>query len=296
MDYYTVKQEYKLDIGPIELSIFEWIIQCPEKYMNSITYNNDDITFKIDINKNDYKFKLTRINNDWNLEFISEDSDDVKCLNIQMQIIDMIETINNKYKKNNSNNLVIDNLKIIMDIIENVVDEYEFDEPEEEEYEQDEEQTDEDIGKQISNMFVTKNNNNNNNKNNNDNDDNDEESIDVSDSYEISEMSFFSEDNSNDNESETKTMISNLDNELEIMNNSRKLRLEKLEKLGKLNENNHNLIYEINNDNIHENNIDDNNIDDNLNDNNDNNYYYENNKLINDILDDATTNFVKDVI
>lgn len=242
MDYYTVKQEYKLDIEPIELSIFEWIIKCPEKYMNAITYNNGDITFKIDINKNDYKFKLTRLNNNWNLEFISEDSDDVKCLNIQMQVIDMIEIINNKYKKNNdnTNNLVLNNLIIIMNLIENVVDEYDFDEPEDEEYEK--EQIDEDINKQISNIFV-------NNKNNND-----EESIDVSDSdiYEISEMSFFSEDNSNNNES--KTLISNLDNELEIMNNSRKLRLEKLEKLN------------------------------------------ENNKLINDILDDTTTNFVRDII
>ena len=277
MDFYIVNPEYKLDIEPIELSIFEWIIKCPEKYMNSITYkNNDNIIFKIEINGDNYNFKLTKYTNDWILNFINEDSDDINYLEIQMQIIDMVQIINNKYKKYNDNldNSTLNNLIIIMNFIENVVDDYEFsnsesnnednnneDNNEDNNEEDNNEEDNDDINKQYNSIF-----NNKNNKNNND------ESTD--DSFEISEMSFFSDDNNY--ESEKKTMISILDNELEIMNNLKKLRLEKLHKecespillLDKSTSNNE-INNEINN---------------------------ENNKLINEILDDATKNFIRDII
>jgi len=117
----------------IENLIFDWKIKNIVTYMDSIKYiNESNILFLVEINDNIYNFSLEYCNdnliNKWILKFV--DIIDQKNV-IHFKILAMVEIINEKFvdMTNNIQSLNLPKSLInLMDIIEKVIEEFDFDE------------------------------------------------------------------------------------------------------------------------------------------------------------------------
>jgi ubiquitin-protein ligase len=120
MKYYTVIESNSINLNLIESSLYDWKLNNLITYIDNLTYINDEyITLSISINEKVFKFEIKN-NKLWILTVLLKEDTINK---IELKIFEMVNYINNKYSEFNYNNI----LNKILDIIENTIEEYEFD-------------------------------------------------------------------------------------------------------------------------------------------------------------------------
>lgn len=127
--YKIVENNY---MNTVEDILLKWVSVNIPSYINNLSYNNEEITFNIDISNTEYNLKIDyNNNNSWNLIFNDNFPSEKKY-----KINNLIENINLDYSKFFSSNITNNffhtkceknnNLYILLNIIETKIDLYEI--------------------------------------------------------------------------------------------------------------------------------------------------------------------------
>ena len=120
MNYYTVSDKKTIVLCPIENAIFDWKLQNLVTFIDNLTFiDNNNIIFTVSINNINYNFKLEN-RKIWIVELLYTSN---LVNNIELNILKMINDINQQYETYKDE--ILPNK--ILDIIEETIDKYEFD-------------------------------------------------------------------------------------------------------------------------------------------------------------------------
>ena len=121
MNYYRVLESNISSLNLIENILFEWKLKNIVTYINNLTYiNKTYIIFNVSINNKIFNFEI-KYDNLWKVILIKNNTN-----KLELEVLNMISIINDKYLKLEDNK----NLNDLLNIIENNIEEYELDEDE----------------------------------------------------------------------------------------------------------------------------------------------------------------------